>query len=667
MQAANTPLTLNTYAQCPTALIVKSLTNRKHFDADALQALSSNIKARGIDQPIIIRALPGHRLAETFDVPKGQPKPTHEIVSGERRYRAAVMAGLVQVPVIMRQYTDLEAIEAQLVENIQRESLSELDEAEGFELWLQQPGMSVDLVTEKISKSRRYVFSRLQLLKLQPETKTALRAGQIDVSRALLLAPVHDPKLQIKALAYAANKGDGGNGTVPSVRDLQVWLRQNVMLDLLRAPFQITAANLVPLAGSCKSCPKRTGADPDMFSHVDGADICTDPPCYALKAEAHHALGESIAKSRGMRYVHGHEAKTICYEKSSTLNGYSPLSQVRDDAGGQRLDKLLGGNSKAPIEGAVLIENPFTRELIPAIPTAEAEAALIAKGLIKQLAEPYIKADKTKNKKDVEADIAKLRASATRRVEQCYEELAREAIVKDIMGSSALGAEALLSTAVLRAFIHAQNLNYNTTYAFEYSGLNPHGIDSFDTTDVLKATALLVINEDDKVRQAYARENDIDLGALKIKAATKVKAEIAAQIAAVKPVKTPSPKSPLAQPSTTPVADAETQKLKPKGKAQAKPKLSAKDAQLGIAEAMQGIETPPADGAVPVLKASAKLAMGDNVVVNSINAGTAVWRDKYLGRTGTITTYSSHGPQTVTFKGRNGGVADFTADELEAA
>ena len=672
-----TTLTPNTYSQCPTALIVKSLTNRKHFDPDALQALSDNIKARGIDQPIIVRALPGSRLADTFDAPPGQAKPAYEIVSGERRYRAAVMAGLVQVPVIMRVYTDLEAIEAQLVENIQRESLSEIDEAEGFEVWLQQPGITIDVVADKISKSRRYVFSRLQLLRLQPETKHALRTNQIDVSRALLLAPVHDPKLQIKALDYAATVPAGG--TQPSVRDLAVWLRQNVMLDLARAPFQITAANLVPLAGSCKTCPKRTGADPDMFSHVDGADICTDPPCYNGKAAEHIANLEHQAKRQGLRLVHGAEAKAACYPNSSTLNGYSPLSQVRNDvasgAQGQRLGSLLGHSHVMPLPGAVLIENPYTRELIAAIPTAEAEAALLAKGLVKILDRLDVEADRAKGKKDVKADIAALQAATSRRVAERYEDMARAVLVKDIMATSALGAEALLSTELLRAFLKHMLSSFNCVVAFEDSGLDPNGVDSFDTTEILKAAALVITYEGAAVQQAYARENDIDLSALKHKAAAQIKAEVTAQIAALKAAqKTPTPKSPLAQPSATPPAHAELDAKPKTARPKARPKLNAEQAQLGIAEAMQGIEAPPADVAVPVLKAAHAYTKGQQVKVTTVSTDHATWRQKYEGMTGTVKALNFDCAMNmnlqsyeVAFKGRTGGVADFTADELEAA
>lgn len=685
-----TLLAPNTYTVCDAALIVKSLTNRKHFDPVALQALSDNIKLRGIDQPIIIRALPGYRMAETFDahggayIGKSCSKPIYEIVSGERRYRAAMLAGLTHVPVILRQYTDLEAIEAQLVENIQRESLSELDEAEGFDVWLQQPGMTVEVITEKISRSRRYVFSRLQLLKLQPETKQALRANQIDVSRALLLAPVHDPKLQLKALEYAASTQPGG--TPPSVRELTVWLRQNVMLDLVRAPFQITAANLMPLAGSCKACPKRTGANPDIFSHVDGADICTDPPCYNKKSEAHLAELQHQADKRGMRLVQGSEAKAICHDKSSILRGYSPLSQVREDAGGvfMRLDHMLSPSPAVPIEGAVLIENPFTRELIPAIPTAEAEAALLAKGLIKTM-QATTEAAGTSGAASFEDSVKKIKVSTQFRIQTKYEELRNAAVLQAVIDAGDDAAESLLSSEVLLAHFE-RDLHFHVGKCIlESLGLKDARPDSLTSVQIYKFSALWMAAGDDKTSEALAKGNGVDLDRLRKDAKEQIKAEVAAEIAAlkppVKPAKTFAPTTPLAQPSTLPVATAQTTKP---AASRSKARLSAQDAQSGIAAAMQNLEAPPAGVETalieqivhdqipsPQVKEQSQLAagfaIGQRVQVTQDTDKLGLIASKHAGKCGTITGKEPGGPYwTVTFKGRSGGVTLFADDQIEA-
>jgi len=92
------------------------------------------------------------------------------------------------------------------------------------------------------------------------------------------------------------------------VRAFKTWLQRNVMLRLEDAIFKITDVRLVEAAGSCTDCPKRTGANPDLFADVDSADICTDPACYHGKEEAHRAALVKRAEAKGLRIVQDKEA-----------------------------------------------------------------------------------------------------------------------------------------------------------------------------------------------------------------------------------------------------------------------------------------------------------------------------------------------------------------------
>ena len=677
---------MTTFATLPLHLLISSPTNpRKTFDAAKLAELTASIQASGVHQPILVRPLPGSRMAETFDTGQpGMPRPTHEIVAGERRYRASVNAdGVTTIPAMIREMTDDEVLEAQLVENLQRADLSELEEAEGYELLMQHTGISADALGDKIGKSRSYVYSRLKLLDLCQECKQALRTGQIDASRAILLARIPDGQLQIKALKYAT---EAHFGEVPSVRALQVWLRQNVMLQLDRAPFQITAANLLPLAGSCKSCPKRTGAAPDIFSDVDGADICTDPPCYNQKCDAHLAELQHQADKRGMRLVYGPEAKAICYEKSSTLRGYSPLSQVRDDAGGKRLDHLLSPSPTVPIAGAVLIENPFTRELIPAIPTAEAEAALLAKGLIKiidDLSKPARKAAAA----SFEESVKKIKAHTEARIQAKYDDLLDAAVLQAVIDAGDDESQSLLSPEVLLAWLENDLHHSIGKRIFDKLGLEGARPDSLTSTQIYKIAALFMADGEAPVTEALAGTVGVHLGRLREDAKEHVKAEVAAEIAALKPpakpAKTSAPTTPLAQPSALPVATAQTPKpapAAPRGKA----RLSAQAAQSGIAAAMQSLEAPPTgveavplDTATPTLKPGPQVkeqgqlgvgfAIGQRVRVTQDTEKLGLIAIKHANKLGQITAQEPGGGYwTVTFKGRNGGVALFAEDQIEA-
>lgn len=431
--------------------IVASLTNpRKTFDAFKLAELADSIKASGVHQPVLVRPLPGSRLQDTFDIHTAdgrlQPRPTHEIVAGERRFRASKLAGVLTIPALIRDLTDHQVLEIQIIENLQREDISPLEEAEGYESLCAATGISKEDVGTKIGKSRAYVYARLKLLDLSFESKEALRDGSIDASRALLIARIPNTELQARALAEAARKD--WQGEAPSVRTFQTWLLKNVMLHLDAAPFDIADSRLIEAAGSCHVCPKRTGANPDLFADVSGADICTDTICYNKKSNAHRAAMLATAEAKGMRLIEGEEARHIClYSGHTGFIGYSPLNQERNDvADGMQpttLAALLGTDGPQ----AVLIENPWSKELTAAVPTAEAEALLLARGLVKAM-------EQTKGRnRDYEKEIQHLRTESARDIEVKFRKAAHTALLDAIHSTPDDRACSLITPSLLRAWL----------------------------------------------------------------------------------------------------------------------------------------------------------------------------------------------------------------------
>lgn len=144
---------------------------RKEFQAEPLEELAESIRAQGIVQPLIVR-----KRGEHF-----------ELIAGERRWRAAQKAGLTEVPAIIRESNDAEALELALVENLQRADLNPLEEALGFELLLGQFQFTQEQVAAKVGKSRASVANALRLLKLPPEVQARLKAGEISVGHAKVL------------------------------------------------------------------------------------------------------------------------------------------------------------------------------------------------------------------------------------------------------------------------------------------------------------------------------------------------------------------------------------------------------------------------------------------------------------------------------------------------
>ena len=268
------------YRNVSLSLLTESKTNpRRAFEENALRELASTIRNQGVLSPLLVRPLTENGF---------------EIVFGARRYRAAQLAEQDTVPVRIKQMTDAEVIEAQLIENLQRRDVHPLEEAQGFRalLDLEEPKYSVEQIAAKTGKSPAYIAGRLKLTELVPAVVEAFYKDEIGVGHALLLAKLQ-PAQQEQALPYCFREDWSGAAKdrriLLPVRNLQFWIEQNVMLLLKEAPFNKRDAELVPAAGSCADCPKRTGHNKLLFSDLGKQDACTDPTCYQAKVSAHVA------------------------------------------------------------------------------------------------------------------------------------------------------------------------------------------------------------------------------------------------------------------------------------------------------------------------------------------------------------------------------------------
>jgi ParB family transcriptional regulator, chromosome partitioning protein len=218
-----------------------------------------------------------------------------EIVAGARRYRAAQMAEATTVPVRIVHLSDAETLEAQLVENLMRRDVHPMEEAQGFRtlLNLEEPKYSIEQIAARTGKNQTYIASRLKLTELAPVVVQAFYREEISVGHALLLAKLQ-PAQQEQALAACFKEDWSASGQKAKrillpVRNLQFWIESNILLMLKLAPFDKRDAQLVPAAGSCVDCPKRTGHNKLLFSELGNQDACTDPTCYQAKVDAHVA------------------------------------------------------------------------------------------------------------------------------------------------------------------------------------------------------------------------------------------------------------------------------------------------------------------------------------------------------------------------------------------
>ncbi len=153
---------------------------RKEFDQDALNELADSIRQYGVLQPILVQDRKDH----------------YEIIAGERRWRAARIAGLKEVPVIIRDYSDREIVELSLIENIQREDLNPIEEALAYQRLSEEFGLKQEEIAQKVSKNRTTVTNSLRLLKLSKKVLAMVEGGEISAGHARALIPVTNEKQQ---------------------------------------------------------------------------------------------------------------------------------------------------------------------------------------------------------------------------------------------------------------------------------------------------------------------------------------------------------------------------------------------------------------------------------------------------------------------------------------
>lgn len=313
----NAPIDLNETLEAlpltsirPSQLHVQTL-RRARFDSAGLLELAASIKALGVQQPIVVRPIPI----------KGNVK--FEIVCGERRWIAADRAGLGHIPAIVRELSDEQVLEIQLVENLQREGLHPLEEGQGYRELMDMKRIDAEAVGAMVGKSRSYVYARTKLLDLCPAARDALQGGTLDASKALLLARITGEKLQQQALKYIDNLGP-----TASYQRVQIALRDNFMTPLRTAPFAPDDASLTLRVGketnglpACTDCPQRSGNDSELMDALDGdAHVCTNRACFDAKVTSHWKRARHRART-GQRRPGGHGA--------GGSRGQSPQGQGR--------------------------------------------------------------------------------------------------------------------------------------------------------------------------------------------------------------------------------------------------------------------------------------------------------------------------------------------------
>lgn len=261
-------------------LRLSSMNPRKTFSDEAIRELSESIRHQGLLQPITVRPIPG--------VVTQNNEQVYEIVCGARRYKAMLLIEAETVPSIIRDMTDAEALDAMIVENLQRKDVDPLEEAEAFRLLLDQ-GQSVADLALRFGKSERYVRDRCKLNELVPELREAFHQKKLPLSGAIMLARL--PQSRQTEFAddncFAVN-ADWSNTDNITISDVKEYITENLpYLDnaaFLSVPEESWNVKKVPRL--CANCALNSSCQLSLFPELADSAVCGDPDCYQKKNES---------------------------------------------------------------------------------------------------------------------------------------------------------------------------------------------------------------------------------------------------------------------------------------------------------------------------------------------------------------------------------------------
>jgi len=264
--------------QIKIALAYESSTNPrgKDFAGPAFDDLVASVKEKGVLVPVIAR-------------PKAKDGKKFEIVAGNRRFRAAKLAGLDEIPARIDDLNDAEAREVQIIENLHREDVHPLDEGNAYRELIEKGKLEVESVAARTAKSVAYVRQRLHLTNLGKKAAAGFRSGKLSAGHAVLIARLEEAD-QEKALRFMSERRR------VDLTELREWIQELTFRKLSAAPPWKNHEAAVAAFAPCADCTKRTG--PTLFGEKEAAQ-CGDPTCFGRKLAAHLEIVKADFKKRG--------------------------------------------------------------------------------------------------------------------------------------------------------------------------------------------------------------------------------------------------------------------------------------------------------------------------------------------------------------------------------
>lgn len=303
----------------------ESPTNPRTFREDqAFKDLVASIKEKGVLVPVIVRPT---AKSNKF-----------EVVAGNRRLKAATAAGLAEIPADVRELSDEEAREVQIIENLQRADVHPLDEGEAYRQLREKGGQEIKSIAVKVGKSEDYVRNRMSLTMLADEVRRAYRLGKIQDGHALLIARLGTTD-QLDALKYCTGRYD-----LPTVKSLKEEIETRFYKPLSQQPW-IGDPELEKAVGKCQECPPNKS---DLFGTVkEGA--CTDLKCWKRKMAAYidHRVNKEKLLKISHEYSYGSDKKKgVFYDRDFT----SLSTKVKEHCKSARQALVVEGSKLGRVE-----------------------------------------------------------------------------------------------------------------------------------------------------------------------------------------------------------------------------------------------------------------------------------------------------------------------------
>lgn len=265
---------------------IEIMTNIRVMEHDSIKELAQSIKENGLIQPITVMV-------------NSNKTPIYRLITGHRRFEAYKLNGEELIPAIVKPKMDEKDIHTlQIVENIQRETVSIIEESKAFESMKHDLHLNAKQIARMIGKSAKYVETRMMLANLIPQISLLVHTGKLTLQHATLFAQCV-PDMQEKLLQRLEDHG--APGTYEGARELKRYIKNSVVHPLGTAPFDFEDENLFPEAGSCLKCPKRSGAHKNLFETIDSEDDCFDPDCYFKKIQAFMEQIRAQYKDQGVK------------------------------------------------------------------------------------------------------------------------------------------------------------------------------------------------------------------------------------------------------------------------------------------------------------------------------------------------------------------------------